>query len=533
MLQISLAPGAQIGRLSAVADRHTLAGLAGTGRHGETGLTETVAQQMRPAVIVPHRGLVLGAALTATFMPAVESSIVATAMPTIVGDLGGVDLFSWVFAAYLLTMAVMIPIYGRLADIYGRKRVFFVGTGIFMLGTTLCGLATSMPMLIVFRAIQGFGGAAVQPIAMTILGDIYTPAERARIQGYSSSVFGISAVIGPALGAFLVQHVHWSVVFWINLPIGIAAISAFAVLLPERVERRQHQIDYLGGLLLVIGVGAVMAALIQAASLGAAEVAGLAALGLAALAALGFYETRLAEPMLPLVLWRRRVVLLCNLAGLGASATMMSVSALLPTYVQGVIGRGPDVVGVVVGATSVSWMFAAFAAGRLMIRSSYRVTAAIGGACLVAGTAMLTVLQPASTPFWPTAAAFVVGIGMGFCNTTFLVAIQADVAFHQRGLGTSSQMFMRIIGQSVGAACFGGIVNVGVDRLLPGAGGMINRMLDPVTRADLNPNDLAQLAYAVNIAAHYAFWLAVAIAALTLAAGLALPARLSPVRTPA
>jgi len=427
----------------------------------------------------------------------------------------------------------MIPIYGRLADIYGRKRVFFVGTGIFMVGTTLCGLATSMPMLIVFRAIQGFGGGAVQPISMTILGDIYTPAERARIQGYSSSVFGISAIIGPALGAFLVQHAHWSVVFWINLPIGVVSIVLFAVLLPERIERRPHQIDYVGGILLVIGVGALLAALIQAASLGLAKTAALGALGAAALGALAFYEQRLGEPMLPLALWRRRVVLLCNLAGLGAAAAMMSISALLPTYVQGVIGRGPGVVGVVVGATSVSWMFAAFAAGRLMIRTSYRMTAAIGGACLVVGTLMLTVLQPTSTPLWPTAAAFVVGIGMGFCNTTFLVAIQADVAFHQRGLGTSSQMFMRIIGQSLGAAAFGAIVNLGVERLLPGSGRMIDRMLDPVSRADLNPNDVAQLAYAVGIAAHQAFLLAVAIATLTLIAGLALPARLSPVRTPA
>ncbi|HWB50714.1 MAG TPA: MFS transporter [Stellaceae bacterium] len=495
-------------------------------------MDQTVAQQ-RPAVIVPHRGLVLCAALIATFMPAVESSIVATAMPTIVGDLGGFDLFSWVFAAYLLTMAVMIPIYGRLADIYGRKRVFFVGTGIFMVGTALCGLATSMPMLILFRAVQGLGGGAVQPIATTILGDIYTPAERARVQGYSSSVFGISAIIGPALGAFLVQHVHWSVVFWINLPIGVISIVLFALLLPERVEHRPHQIDYIGGLLLVIGVGAVLAALIQAASLGLAGAEGLALVGVAALVLLALYEQRLKEPLLPLVLWRRRVVLLCNLAGLGAAATMMSVSALLPTYVQGVIGRGPGVVGVVVGATSVSWMFAAFAAGRLMIRTSYRTTAGIGGASLVIGTLMLTALEPSSPPLWATLAALVVGIGMGFCNTTFLVAIQADVAFHQRGLGTSSQMFMRIIGQSMGAASFGALVNLGVDRLLPGAGHLVNRMLEPATRATLGPDQLAQLAGAVGIAAHHAFMLAVVIAALTLIAGLALPARLSPVRTPA
>lgn len=494
-------------------------------------MDQTVAEHLRPAVIVPHRGLVLCAALIATFMPAVESTIVATAMPTIVGDLGGFDLFSWVFAAYLLTMAVTIPVYGRLADIYGRKRLFFTGTGIFMVGTALCGLAHSMPMLIVFRAIQGFGGGAVQPISMTILGDIYTPTERARVQGYSSSVFGISAVVGPALGAFLVQHVHWSVVFWINLPIGVVSIVLFAVLLPERVERRRHQIDYAGGALLVVGVGALMAALVQAVALSAAMIGGLVVAGLAALIGLSVWEGRIAEPMLPLMLWRRRVVLLCNLGGFGAAATMMAVSALLPTYVQGVMGRAPGVVGVVVGATSVSWMFAAFAAGRLMIRTSYRMTASIGAATLVIGSLMLTAIDASMTPFWPTAAAFVIGIGMGFCNTTFLVAIQASVGFHERGVGTGSQMFMRIMGQSVGAAAFGALVNFGVERLLPGSGHLVSKMLDPTARATLGAGQLARLGAAVGVGAYDAFLLAAAISALTLLATILLPARLSPVRT--
>ncbi|HTW52490.1 MAG TPA: MDR family MFS transporter [Stellaceae bacterium] len=494
-------------------------------------MDQTIAEHLRPAVIVPHRGLVLCAALIATFMPAVESTIVATAMPTIVGDLGGFDLFSWVFAAYLLAMAVTIPIYGRLADIYGRKRLFFAGTGIFMVGTALCGLAHSMPMLIVFRAIQGFGGGAVQPISMTILGDIYTPAERARIQGYSSSVFGISAIVGPALGAFLVQHVHWSIVFWINLPIGVVSILLFAVLLPERVERRPHQIDFAGGALLVLGVGALMAALVQAVALSAGMIAVLVAAGLAALMLLALWERSIPEPMLPLMLWRRRVVLLCNLAGFGAAATMMAVAAILPTYVQGVMGRAPSVVGVVVGATSVSWMFAAFAAGRLMIRTSYRLTAAIGATTLVIGSLMLTAIGPATTPAWPTAAALVIGIGMGFCNTTFLVAIQASVGFHERGVGTGSQMFMRIMGQSVGAAAFGALINFGVERLLPGSGHLVNKMLEPATRATLTADQIARLADAVGVGSHDAFLLSVVISTLTLLATILLPARLSPVRT--
>src|SRR5579884_976449 len=164
------------------------------------------APQISPARAERQRRLILAASLMATFMAAVESTIVATAMPTIIADLGGFRLFSWVFAAYLLTQAVSVPVYGRLADIYGRKRVFFTGAGVFLAGTTLCGFAASMPVLILCRAIQGLGGGAVQPIAATILGDIYAPAERARVQAYSSTVFGVSAIAGPMLGAFIVEH---------------------------------------------------------------------------------------------------------------------------------------------------------------------------------------------------------------------------------------------------------------------------------------------------------------------------------------
>ena len=493
-------------------------------------MDQTVAD-LRPAVTVPRRTVIFVAALIATFIPAVESSIVATAMPTIVGNLDGFRLFSWVFAVPLLTMAVTIPLYGRLADIYGRKRVFFFGTSVFLVGTTLCGFARSGEVLICFRALQGLGSGALQPIAMTVIGDIYTPAERARVQGWTSAVFGLAAVVGPALGAFLVQRVHWSVVFWVNLPIGCLAMAMFAIFLPEQVERRSHKIDYLGGLLLILGVGSLMLALVQTRGLGGWWTSVLAAGGAFVLVVLYRHERRIPEPMLPLALWRRRVVGLCNLAGFGGSATSTAVSVLLPTYVQGVMGNTPTIAGLVITAQSVSWMFAAFAAGRVMIRTSYRLTASVGGISLVAAMAMLAMLRPDSHWLWPAAAAFISGIGMGFCNTTFLVAIQATVAFHERGMGTGSQMFMRMLGMSVGAASYGAIVNFGVDRLLPGSSSLVNRMLDPATRASLGTDKLAQLASAVGIAGHEAFLLAVAVAVVTLTATILLPARLSPVRT--
>ena len=209
--------------------------------------------------------------MMAIVLTATEGSIVATAMPTIVADLGGFHLFSWAFAAFLLTQAVSIPIYGRLADLYGRKPVFFAGTSLFLVASLLCGLASGMAPFIIFRALQGAGAGAIQPIATTIVGDIYTPAERARVQGYLSGVFGIAALFGPPLGAFLVEHVSWSFVFWINLPIGAASFVMLSLFLPERRQVRPHQTDYAGSALLTLGAGALMLVLIEAQSLGRSD----------------------------------------------------------------------------------------------------------------------------------------------------------------------------------------------------------------------------------------------------------------------
>jgi EmrB/QacA subfamily drug resistance transporter len=493
-------------------------------------LDQALGQQHRPTVVVPHRGMVLLAALIATFMAAVESSIIATAMPTIVGDLGGFRLFSWVFAAYLLMMAVTVPIYGRLADLYGRKRIFFVGTGIFLVGTTLCGLARTMVALIAFRALQGIGAGAIQPIASTVIGDIYTPSERARVQGYLSSVFGVSAIIGPALGAFLVEHVHWALVFWVNLPIGVISIAMFAAYLPEQVERRRRRIDYLGAVMLIVGVGAPMLALVQARSLDGSSLAALVGFGLAVLLFLFVHETREPEPMVPFRLWRNRVIALSNLGIFGTGSTMMAVSAFLPTYVQGVMGRSPSVAGLVLGCMSVSWMFASFAAGRLMIRTSYRLSAALGAVALVIGAAMLTRLQPSSGIAWPAAGSLVMGIGMGACNTAFLVSIQASVGWNERGVATGANMFMRIIGQSFGAALGGAILNFGVFHRVPDAGDAVNRLLEPALRHSLGAAEIARLTGAVAASLHEVYLIATLTALATLAVSLAFPAGLSPLR---
>jgi EmrB/QacA subfamily drug resistance transporter len=478
----------------------------------------------------PRRTLVLAACLMATFMAAVESSIIATAMPTIVADLGGFNLFSWVFAVYLLTQAVSIPVYGRLADIYGRKKVFYAGAGLFLVGSTLCGFATNMAALILFRALQGFGAGGVQPIATTILGDIYTPTERAHVQGLVSSVFGVSAILGPSLGAFLVEQVNWQLVFWVNLPIGIAAIIMIAAFLQEPAEHRPRRIDYLGSLLMMLAMTALIVLLVQGGNLPrlALIVAGAVALGTAA--ALLIHERHTPEPMLPLELWRQRIIVVGSVGGAVISAVMTGISAFLPTYVQGAMGRSALAGGLVLGAMSVTWAVASFYGGRLMVRTTYRLTAVLGTVSLVAGSAVLITLTPERGVTWASTGSLLIGIGMGLCNTTFIVSIQAAVPWNQRGAATSSVMFMRFVGQSLGAASFGAVLNLTLLHRAPEAMNLVDRLLDPAQRGTLAAEEVTRLTDVVALGLHNAYVLAGVLSVIALLLALMLPARLSPTR---
>ena len=255
----------------------------------------------RPAWARPGRAaVILAACMMATFMAAIEATIVATAMPAIAASLGDFNLYSWVFSAYMLTQAATIPIYGRLADIYGRRRMFFVGAGLFVLGSALCGLSRTLPQLVIFRAIQGLGAGGVQPIANTIVGDVFPPVERARIQGWLSGVFGVSAIIGPSFGSFVVRHGSWPAVFWVNIPIGLAAIAMIAVFLPEHVQPRPHKVDYIGSAMLMLATGAIMLLLVQGQGLDRMTMLAAIVVGPVGLIVLGWHERRIAEPMLPL-----------------------------------------------------------------------------------------------------------------------------------------------------------------------------------------------------------------------------------------
>ena len=482
--------------------------------------------------------------MMAIFMSAVEATIVATAMPTIVSELGGFHLFSWVFAAYLLAQAVSTPVYGRLADLYGRKRMFFIGASIFLIGSAACGFTWvfnmwsvsrafgwGMAALVVFRIFQGMGAGSLQSMATIIVGDIYPAAERARVQGWLSGVWGIAAIAGPALGALIVQHLHWSFVFWINLPIGVIAIAILLRYLDEQIEPRAHQINLMGAALLMLGIGAILMPAIQAQYINAATSAALLVIGVIALVLLAIGERRASEPILPYKLWRSRIMAASNSGSLAIGMLLMCVVAFLPTYVEAVMGRSAVYAGTAVATQSVSWSCGSIISSRIMAFSSYRTTGVIGALSLMAGTGLLIALDRDSTFWWLLPAALLVGIGMGFCNQTFLLAVQGSIGWNERGAATSSFLFLRTIGQALGAALGGAILNFGVAHHVPEAGDVMGGLFSPARRASLGADLVARLSNAIAGSLHQVYVIAGTLAVLTLIVTMLLPAKLGPAQS--
>ncbi|MBO7743096.1 MFS transporter [Paenibacillus sp. MWE-103] len=340
-------------------------------------MSQTVLVQSKSLARKTQRPLVLGALVLAMFMSAIEMTIISTAMPSIVGELGGFSLYSWVFSGFSLMQAVTTPIYGKLSDLFGRKPVFIVGVVIFLVGSVLCGLATSMLMLVIFRVIQGFGAGAVQPVAMTIIGDMYSVEERAKIQGYFSSVFGISSVIGPLFGGMIVQYSHWSWIFWMNVPLGILAVAGVLFYLHEGVEKQKRSIDYAGSGLFFITITSLMVVLIQGGVAWSWTSPQILALLLAVAVGTGMFlrqESRASEPMMPLPLWKNRFIAIGNMATLTSGAIVIGLTSFLPAYIQGVMGGTAFVAGFALTVMTIGWPIAAWLAGYSILKMGTRPT---------------------------------------------------------------------------------------------------------------------------------------------------------------
>ncbi|MEU7767251.1 MDR family MFS transporter [Nocardia sp. NPDC049190] len=409
-----------------------------------------------------ERGAILGSLMLATALVALDSTVIATAVLTITDTLGGFAQFPWLFSIYLLAQAVTVPIYGKLADTVGRKPVILSGIAMFALGSLLCGVATSMLGLIIFRAVQGIGAGAIQPMTMTIAGDLYTLSERAKVQGYLASVWAMSSVAGPLLGGIFAEYVSWRWIFLINLPLSALAGWMLVRNFAESAPRRRQHVDYLGAALLTVGAGALILGLLEGGQAWAwASPTGIGVFvgGAALLVLFAMVERRADNPILPLWVFTRRVVIASGLVAVLIGAILLGLTSYVPTYTQGVLGTGALVAGLTVGALTLGWPLAASQAGKVYLRIGFRTTAVIGSVLVTLGAASTLLITMDSTLWQVAASCFVIGTGMGLVATPTLIAAQTSAEWTERGVVTSANMFARSIGSAVGVAVFGAIVN--------------------------------------------------------------------------
>lgn len=477
------------------------------------------------------RGPVLAALMITLSLVAIDGTVIATAVPSIVGDLGGFSQFPWLFSAYLLTQAVTTPLYGRYSDLVGRRPVLLAGIGLFVLGSLLCGIAWSMPALIAARAVQGLGAGAVQPMVMTIVGDLYSVQERSQVQGYIAAVWGASSVLGPLVGGLVLEYASWRWVFLVNLPIGLAAAAMVARRFTEEVRRREHRIDLSGAALLVLGCSLLILGLLEGGVAWAwTGPLGIGVLGGAVLllAVFVLVELRVEEPLLPVRALARRVLATGNASQVGVGVMLTGLASFVPTYVQHGLGTSPLVAGAAIGALTIGWPIAASQCGRLYLRIGFRDTALVGCAIVLVGTSG-TLLWDGGTPVWQVAlTCFVIGLGMGYTSSPVVVAVQSAVGWELRGVVTSANMFGRTVGSAVGAAVLGAVANATMLAELrhPPAGvtgvpADLDTATDLLTRSGAGPATTEFVRAALGTAMHHVF---VGLLVVAVAIGLAVAA---------
>ncbi len=459
--------------------------------------------------------------MAAMFMIAVEATIVSTAMPQIVEQLGGLTLYSWVFSSYLLTQTATTVVFGKLADLYGRKPVLLAGIAIFLAGSVLCGFATSMPMLIVFRLIQGVGGGAIQPVALTVVGDLYPVQERGKIQGYLASVWGISSVLGPLAGGLIIHSMSWSWVFWVNLPIGVLAAAGFALFLREGARQGQRHVDVIGAALFTLAVAALMMALTEMGAAGRAAIGLWLLLSAVSFVLFLWQERRAPDPMLTLGLWSRRPIAITNVTTLLSGMTMIGLTTFVPMYVQGVLNQSALVAGFALTMMVLGWPIGSTVAARSFGRFGLRTVLLGGSALLPIGAVAFVMLRPGASPVLAGAGSMVVGLGMGLLSTAAIVLIQDSVGWAERGAATASNIFSRNLGSTLGAAALGAVLNIS----LAGRTGeavsseQMRQLLDGA--GDVTGD--AALRGLLGDAIHLSFWAVLIVAMLTLLAAVFVP----------
>jgi EmrB/QacA subfamily drug resistance transporter len=483
--------------------------------------------------------------ITGMFLAALEATVVGTAMPTVIASLGGLSHYSWVFSAYLITSTITVPVWGKLSDLYGRRLFYQIGIAVFLLGSILSGMAGTMTQLIVCRAVQGLGAGALVPLGMTIIGDVYTVEERARMQAFFSGVWGISSVVGPVAGGFITDQLSWRWVFYINVPFGIVAAVIMQLALKEPRRSARPSIDYAGAALLMASITLLMLALVEG---GATVRAFLSARNLALLAAAGalgalfiYVERRARDPIVPLELFRNRVVTVAVVAGFLAGVAMFGAISFVPLFAQGALGSTATEAGSLLTPLMLSWVGMSIIGGRLLFKVGYRPTTVAGLFILTLGFALLSNFQRATPRVWLYVDLVLIGAGLGLTMLTLLIAVQQSVSRAQLGIATSLNQFSRSIGGAVGVAIMGAVLSAGLASHLQrvagtGAGPLTperaaelasnpNALIEPQARAAPPHEVLDELQEAMASAIHNVFWTGTALAGLALFVAFSLPRR--------
>lgn len=473
----------------------------------------------------PHTGsirLVIASIGALLLLASLDQTIVSTALPTIVADLGGLEHLSWVVTAYILASTVAAPLYGKLGDLYGRRNMVFISVGLFLTGSALAGAAMSMQWLIVSRAIQGLGGGGLFVLALSVIGDVIPPTERGKVQGLFASIFSVSSVVGPLIGGWFAEQASWHWIFYINIPIGAAALVGFTASFKPTGRRLSHKIDWLGAATLSLS----LAAITLATSLGgrnfawdSPEIIGLAAIAVLALAGFIWAETRAVEPILPLGLFRMNVFWATSVIGFISGAAMFGSITFLPVYLQIAMGTTPTTSGLMLIPMTVGILVSSTFAGRYMSRTArYRILPFLGTGFLFLGMMLLSTLQADTN--WLVFSLFIatVGLGMGNIFPVVTTAVQNAVPRQQLGTATAAGLMFRQIGGSLAVAAFGALFTARMTAQMPagGSGGSGGEgfAMNPATLAHLPAAVRDRIAEVVVSALHPIFILAAGLAVL-------------------
>lgn len=487
-----------------------------------------------------RRWLITIGVMTGMFIAALEATVVGTAMPTVIASLGGLNHYSWVFSAYLVTSTVTVPVWGKLSDLYGRRLLYQVGIGVFLLGTLLSGLSGSMTQLIVFRAIQGLGAGALVPLGMTIIGDTFTLEERAKMQAYFSGVWGFSSVIGPVIGGFITDQINWRWVFFINLPIGVVAALIIGIALKEPKLDKRPKIDYAGAVLLMAAISLLMLAMVEGGSAGLLSSQNVLIFAASAVL-LGLFvlvENRASDPIIPFALFRNKTVTIAILAGFLGGIAMFGAISFIPLFAQGSLGFSATEAGSLLTPLMLSWVSMSIIGGRLMLRIGYRILTIVGYSVLTLGFIMLAMFDRETSRIWLYLDLVIIGIGLGSSMLTLLIAVQQAVERSKLGVATSLNQFSRSIGGAIGVAIMGALLTASLATELnksAAASGLMteaqarelasnpNALIEPTAKAAISAETLEVLRTALARAIHPVFWAGAVTSALGLLVVLFLP----------